>query len=95
MVRELSPRKGFELLNTSAFGPRVLARVPECNIAKAMEHPTFRWILECYERSERIPARNYTMNMAAYPERVEPLLTDLWHQFAPYNTLAPQINGEN
>lgn len=95
MVRELSPRKGFELLNTSAFGPRVLARVPEGNISKAMEHPTFRWILECYERSERVPVRNYTMNMASYPQRVEPLLTDLWHQFAPYNTLAPQIEGES
>lgn len=93
-VRELPSRRGFEVLNTATAGPRVLARVPRGDMQRALRNPTFRWILDCYSRAagrEMQPV----LKAPDMPERVEPLLTDLWHQFAPYNALTPQIDGEH
>lgn len=95
MVRELDNLKGFEVVNTSADGPHLLARIPNGDMSQALQNPTFRWILDCYSRfSETSPARPL-MNMADYPQKVEPLLTDLWHQFAPYNALTPRIGNQS
>ncbi len=93
-VRELPSCQGFEVLNTAAEGPRVLARVPGGEMQKALQNPTFRWILDCYSRAAG-KAMQPVLRVADAPERVEPLLTDLWHQFAPYNALTPQIEGEH
>ncbi len=91
-VRELPSRRGFEVLNTAALGPRVLARVPDGDMQQALQHPTFRWILECYSRAAGgvVPP---VLRAADEPERVDALLTDLWHQFEPYNALTPEIDG--
>lgn len=95
MVRELPGKEGFEVENNSGVGPRILARIPGGDMQRALQNPTFRWILDSYGRSiGRMPAPK-VLKRAEGPDKVEPLLTDLWHQFAPYNALTPQIGGEH
>lgn len=95
MIRELSPQRGFEVVNTSARGPRLLARVPHGNMEKALQNPTFRWIMDCYGRAQGQPDRHLVLKSPTDAERVDPLLTDLWHQFAPYNSLTPLVDGQH
>lgn len=75
---------------------RLLAYSTEGDWEKAMQNPTFRWILQRYaDAAEQEAAPQPGVRMADLPERVEPLLTDLWHQDWPYNRFTPVIGGEH
>lgn len=92
-VQQMRSRRGFRITAGDPTHPRLLAYSPEGNWEKALQNPAFQWIMKQYAHMQRTPAP--VLRMAGCPERVEPLLTDLWHQFEPYNSLTPMIDGQH
>lgn len=92
-VQHLRARRGFRITTADPVHPRLLAYAPEGDWEKAVQHPVVRWIMAQYERGVR--PTGPVIRMTDCPTRVEPLLTDRWHQFAPYNSLTPLIDGQH
>lgn len=88
-------KRGFAVTAEEGTGQtRLLAYSPDGCWEKALQNPTFQWILQQYAATKD-NCRQPAVCMAGLPERVEPLLTDRWHQGWPYNRYTPVTDGSH
>ena len=82
-------RQGFTVTKEIEGEDVVLAYSETGNFDKALEkNPVFGRVMEYLAKQTRLRSDRMLMD-ANLPDRVEPLCTDLWHQFEPYYNLTP------
>lgn len=86
--------RGFLITEAGGDEPVVLAYSEQGHLERALRNPNFQWLLSMLSAPgvHRKPAWTYENDL---PEYVEPLLTDTWHQYAPYNARTPVVDGQH
>lgn len=92
-IREMG-RGGFEIVREQEGQEVLLGYSRHGSLDKAMQNPGFRLLMKVYESCPLSPAPLRLIS-ASIPDAVDPLLTDTWDQFEPYNAYTPCIDGEH
>lgn len=96
-TRELR-RGGFEIVCERDGQEVLLGYSSHGHFDRAIENPGFQLLLKTYEESAVLEQRVgglSTLSSLGTPSAVEPLLTDIWDQFEPYNAFTPCIGEKH
>ena len=89
--------QGFVIVGGEDDNPEILGWSDTGSIDVANIPDGLKWLLECYEqtaRSHRLLKGGRKLVARAPRQAVQPLLQTRWSQWAPYNNMCPEINGQ-
>ena len=89
--------QGFVIVGGDDDNPEILVWSDTGSIDLANMPDGLKWLLECYEqtaRSHKLLKGGRKLVARAPRQAVQPLLQTRWSQWAPYNNMCPEINGQ-
>ena len=89
--------QGFVIIGGNDEEPEIIGWSDTGNIDPGNIPDGLKWLLECYEQTttaSRLMKGGRKLVARAPRQAVQPLLKTRWSQWAPYNDMCPEINGQ-